>query len=75
MQLRPEPFGALAYDFSTRRLSFLRSPLLAQVVDALADHQSASAAVRAIVPEERQPAFLRALETLAVAGTIQRRDP
>ena len=24
--LRPEPFGALAYDFTSRRLSFLKTP-------------------------------------------------
>ena len=35
--LRPEPFGALAYDFHTRRLSFLKSPQLVDVVRRLAD--------------------------------------
>lgn len=36
--LRPEPFGALAYHFGTRRLTFLKSPELAAVVRSLADH-------------------------------------
>jgi putative mycofactocin binding protein MftB len=30
--LRPEPFGALAYHFGTRRLSFLKTPTLRAVV-------------------------------------------
>ena len=35
--LRPERFGALAYHYGTRRLTFLRSVLLADVVRALGD--------------------------------------
>ena len=30
--LRPEPFGALLYHFGTRRLSFLKEPLLLAVI-------------------------------------------
>ena len=37
MSLRPEPFGALAYDFVTRKLSFLKSPTLVDVVRRLGD--------------------------------------
>ena len=33
--LRPEPFGALAYHFGTRRLSFLKAPELVELVCAL----------------------------------------
>jgi putative mycofactocin binding protein MftB len=33
--LRPEPFGALAYHFGTRRLSFLKSRILFDVVTTL----------------------------------------
>ena len=46
--LRPEPFGALAYHFDTRRLVFLKSPTLVDLVEALADHDSAEAAIEAI---------------------------
>ncbi len=35
--LRPEPFGALAYHFGNRRLSFLKSTTLVTVVESLAD--------------------------------------
>lgn len=30
--LRPEPFGALAYHFGNRRLSFLKAPELVELV-------------------------------------------
>ena len=33
--LRPEPFGALAYHFGTRRLTFLKQPGLVEVVRGL----------------------------------------
>ena len=36
VSLRPEPFGAMAYDFATRRLSFLKSRPLVAVVELLA---------------------------------------
>ncbi|UUZ57777.1 mycofactocin biosynthesis chaperone MftB [Nocardioides sp. B-3] len=35
VSLRPEPFGALVYDFSTRRLSFLKTLRLLDVVRRL----------------------------------------
>jgi mycofactocin biosynthesis protein MftB len=34
--LRPEPFGALAYHFDTRRLVFLKHPDVVRVVSELA---------------------------------------
>ena len=33
--LRPEPFGALAYHYGTRRLVFVKSPVLVQVLEDL----------------------------------------
>ena len=33
--LRPEPFGALAYHFGNRRLTFLKRPELVQVISSL----------------------------------------
>ena len=62
--LRPEPFGALAYHYGTRRLTFLRSPLLAEVVRDLENHPSAESALAASVPEADRPAFQRALAAL-----------
>ena len=37
MALRPEPFGALAYHFGNRKLTFLKRPELVAVVRALGD--------------------------------------
>ena len=45
--LRPEPFGALAYHFGTRRLSFLKSRTLLSVVESLSEQPSARAACAA----------------------------
>jgi putative mycofactocin binding protein MftB len=69
--LRPEPFGALAYHFGNRRLTFLKTPLLVSVVRSLADQPSARAAVRAAgVPEIQQPQYERALAALADAEVL-----
>ena len=69
--LRPESFGALAYHFGTRRLSFLKSRTLLAVVESLAHHPSGLAACRAagVAPEE-QGDYEQALATLARSGMI-----
>jgi mycofactocin biosynthesis protein MftB len=71
--LRPEPFGALAYHYGSRRLTFLRSALLADVVRDLEHHGSADSAVSASVPEAQRPAYLRALASLADSRFIRAR--
>jgi putative mycofactocin binding protein MftB len=72
--LRPEPFGALAYHFGTRRLSFLRSPDIVAVVSALADQPSVEAALEACdIAPERWPSFTHALGTLETSGMIRPR--
>jgi putative mycofactocin binding protein MftB len=74
--LRPEPFGALVYSFSTRKLSFLKSKTLVAVVESLADHPSAAAALVACeVPEPQRPAYVRALGDLARSQMITPREP
>ena len=74
--LRPEPFGALAYHFGTRRLSFLKTPELVDVVRRLEHSPTVEAAlVGAGVPEPHWPAYVRALDGLARGGMITRRDP
>jgi putative mycofactocin binding protein MftB len=73
--VRPEPFGALLYHFGTRRLSFLKDPLLLMVVQTLADHPSArSACESAGVGARALPAYERALGTLAGSAMIRVRD-
>ena len=74
--LRPERFGALAYHFGTRRLSFLKSPRLLAVVEALADHATArDAFVATGIGEAERPAMETALSTLARTDMIVRRSP
>ncbi|MGI5472192.1 mycofactocin biosynthesis chaperone MftB [Streptomyces sp. CA-132043] len=74
MALRPEPFGALAYDFTTRRLSFLKSLELVEVVRSLEHHPDVHAALEAAaVPTERHRPLLTALAALSDAGTIEPR--
>ncbi|MEO5709664.1 MAG: mycofactocin biosynthesis chaperone MftB [Nocardioidaceae bacterium] len=73
--LRPEPFGALAYHFGTRRLSFLKTPELVDVVRRLEHSPTVQdALVGAGVPEPHWPAYTHALAGLARGGMITRRD-
>lgn len=73
--LRPESFGALAYHYGTRRLSFLKSRLLLDVVERLGEAPDAGAACRAAgVSEEQLPVYRRALETLAATEMIVPRE-
>jgi mycofactocin biosynthesis protein MftB len=72
--VRPESFGALVYHFGTRRLSFLKTPQLVDVVSGLEHHPDVHAAVEAAgVDEAQRPAYLRALADLAANGTIEKR--
>ncbi|HZM56456.1 MAG TPA: mycofactocin biosynthesis chaperone MftB [Acidimicrobiales bacterium] len=74
VSLRPESFGALAYHFGTRRLSFLKSRTLLVVVESLADQPSGYEACRAagVAPTELD-AYTRALAALAESGMIYQR--
>jgi putative mycofactocin binding protein MftB len=70
--LRPEPFGALAYHFGTRRLSFIKTFKLLRVVQLLGEQPSGREACRvAGVTDAELPAYARALETLAGTGMIE----
>jgi mycofactocin biosynthesis protein MftB len=72
--LRPEPFGALAYHFGTRRLSFLKTRKLLAVVEGLAVQPSGRAAcLSAGVTEAELPAYAQALGTLVASGMIGER--
>jgi mycofactocin biosynthesis protein MftB len=69
--LRPEPFGALAYHFGTRRLSFLKTAKLAAVVRGLGEHPSGRAACAAAgVSDAELGAYERALDALARSGMV-----
>ena len=65
VSLRPERFGALAYSFDTRKLSFLKHPDLVRVVESLDGTRTvAEALAGADVGPSRRASFLAALETL-----------
>jgi putative mycofactocin binding protein MftB len=72
--IRPEPFGALCYHYGNRRLTFLRSPEIVAVVEALAGAASLVDAFELVgVAEARRPAFIKALDQLAASGMIHER--
>lgn len=74
VELRPEPFGALAYDFHTRRLSFLKSRGLADVVRRLGSSPDvATALTDAGVAEGEWARYVAALGSLAEGGLIKER--
>ena len=73
--LRPESFGALAYHFGTRRLSFLKSPALKSLVESLAGFPTAESALDAAgIPADEKPVYASALMTLAATDMIVRRE-
>ena len=72
--LRPEPFGALAYHFGNRRLSFLKSRELVSVVRLLESHGSAAGALEAAgVPVQQWGRYGAALAALADSEVIDER--
>ena len=68
--LRDESFGALAYHYGNRRLVFLKSRLLVELVSALEQYDTAAEAIAATVPEEQRAAYRRALLRLADSEVI-----
>lgn len=73
--VRTEPFGALAYHYGNRRLTFLRSPEIVAVVRSLADYPSVAAALDGHgIDAGRRGAFHAALEQLENSEMIRARD-
>ncbi len=74
VSLRPEPFGALAYHFGNRRLSFLKTRQLVTVVRLLESHDSAADALAAAgVPVQQREHYAAALAALADSEVIDAR--
>jgi len=72
--LRPEPFGALAYHFGNRKLTFLKRQDLVAVVRGLGEHDDVrSALVAEGVPETLHAAYAEALAGLAATDMIRPR--
>ena len=73
--LRPEPFGALAYHFGNRKLTFLKRPVLVRVVETLGEHPDVrSTLVAAGIEPDEHPAYAAALANLATVDMIRRRS-
>lgn len=74
--LRPEQFGALAYHFGNRRLTFLKRPQLVAVLRDLAEQPDVRTALtRAGVLEHQHVAYVEALKGLASTDMIRPRQP
>ncbi|MFT4307641.1 MAG: mycofactocin biosynthesis chaperone MftB [Microbacterium sp.] len=72
VSIRPEPFGALLYHFGTRRLSFLKSPVLLRVIDGFDGIRCVGEAMSAAgVETAARPAVLRALGTLRESHMLE----
>ena len=76
VELRPEPFGALAYHFGNRKLTFLKRPELVALVRALGEHADVrSALVATGIAADQWDAYASALQALAGTDMIRLRDP
>jgi putative mycofactocin binding protein MftB len=73
VSLRDEEFGALAYHHGNRRLVFLKSRTLVELVRALESHESATAAISEIAPLAEQPRYQLALASLARSEVLSER--
>ncbi len=71
--LRDESFGALAYHYGNRRLVFLRSRTLVELVEALERFESAGDALDATIEPAQRPSYERALARLAASEVIDAR--
>jgi len=72
--IRPEPFGALAYHYGNRRLTFLRDEALVGLLRDLGAHPSVDDALDAAgVQPGRRPAFRQALRSLSESEVIRAR--
>jgi putative mycofactocin binding protein MftB len=71
--LRDESFGALAYHYGNRRLIFLRSRTLVELVESLERFESAREALDSTVETSKRGSYERALARLAASEVIDAR--
>ncbi|HEV3213654.1 MAG TPA: mycofactocin biosynthesis chaperone MftB [Acidimicrobiales bacterium] len=71
--LRDEAFGALAYHYGERRLVFVKSPVLVDVLVDLEHHDSARSAVAAHAPSDEVERYLAAVARLFDSGVVDGR--
>ena len=73
VSLRDEPFGALAYHHGTRRLVFLKSRTLVDLVRALGSYATAADAITSLVLVDEAARYEAALSSLFESGVINGR--
>ncbi len=73
VSLRDESFGALAYHHVTRRLVFLKSRALVDIVRELDRFDSAIGAIEKFAPRAEVDAYARALSSLKKSEIIHER--
>ena len=72
--LRPEPFGALAYNYGNRRLVFLKHLDVVRVAQALGQHDSLRGALQACeIAPQRWSSFATAFESLKSSEVVRER--
>ena len=71
--LRDESFGALAYHYGNRRLLFLKSRTLVELVRSLQRFDTAAAAVDSLIGPDERDRYHRALARLASSEVIDAR--
>jgi putative mycofactocin binding protein MftB len=73
VSLRDESFGALAYHHGNRRLVFLKSRDLVDLVRRLGEFDNAQAALEALVPVEQHERYATALASLRRSDLLRGR--
>jgi putative mycofactocin binding protein MftB len=69
--IRPERFGALAYHYGNRRLTFLGDEKLLAVVQTADQYDDLESALTAAeIPPAQWPAYRRALDRLVAAEVV-----
>lgn len=72
--IRPEPFGALAYNYGNRRLVFLKHVDVVRVAQNLGAHPSLRATLEACdIAPARWSSFVAAFESLLASDVVRPR--
>jgi putative mycofactocin binding protein MftB len=70
VSLRDEAFGALAYHHGNRRLVFLKSRDLVELVRRVGDFESVAAALDELIASDQRARYVTALASLHASGLL-----
>jgi putative mycofactocin binding protein MftB len=70
VSLRDENFGALAYHHGTRRLVFLKSRNLVELVRRVGDFDTVGAALDELITSDQRGRYVTALRSLHASGLL-----